>query len=250
LKFDLLYLRFQKVFAVLRSLPMTRGLIRFGVLAAVEHAFVLKRPYSLVVDVGANKGQFALAVRGFQPQARVLSFEPLSGPLGKLHALFSNDDLIETHQCCLGSSNGELDFNVSKRDDSSSLLKMSERQVVNYPGTDLARTQKVQVRRLDEVLSAPLLKGGALLKIDVQGFELEVLKGCGDLLHGFSAVYCECSFVSLYAQQAIASEVIEFLATKGFSISGLYNCAYDQNGQCIQADILFEPDQRPRGGTH
>lgn len=234
----------------MRSGRMIRALIRFRVLAAVEHAFVLKCPYSVVVDVGANKGQFALAVRSFQPQARVLSFEPLSGPLGKLRAVFANDDHVETYQCCLGSSSGEFEFNVSKRDDSSSLLKMSERQVANYPGTELDRTQKVQVRRLDEVLSAPMLQGAALLKIDVQGFELEVLKGCGDLLNLFSAVYCECSFVSLYAQQAVASEVIAYLASRGFSIAGLYNCAYDQDGQCIQADILFEPDQIFRGVSH
>ena len=79
----------------------------------------------------------------------------------------------------------------------------------------------------------------ALLKIDVQGFEMEVLKGCNSMLDYFSWVYVECSFIELYEGQALANEVIDYLHTHGFKLAGIYNMSYDRSGIAIQADFLF-----------
>jgi hypothetical protein len=83
------------------------------------------------------------------------------------------------------------------------------------------------------------LKSPALLKIDVQGYELAVLHGCASLLPRFSHVYIECSFVELYAGQALAAEVIEHLSDHGFDLRGVYNVQYDPLGCALQADLLF-----------
>jgi len=79
----------------------------------------------------------------------------------------------------------------------------------------------------------------ALLKLDVQGFELEALKGCEDLLHCFAWVYAECSFVELYEGQALADGVIAWLRERGCVLSGVYNMTYDKQGRAVQADFLF-----------
>lgn len=79
----------------------------------------------------------------------------------------------------------------------------------------------------------------AFLKLDVQGFELEALRGCEDLLGHFSNVYAECSFVELYSGQALAHEIISWLRERGFSLSGVYNMGYDRNGRAVQGDFLF-----------
>jgi len=73
----------------------------------------------------------------------------------------------------------------------------------------------------------------------VQGFELEALRGCADLLECFAYVYAECSFVELYTGQALAHEVIDWLARHCFILTGLYNISYDKNGKAIQGDFLF-----------
>ena len=79
-----------------------------------------------------------------------------------------------------------------------------------------------------------------MFKLDVQGFELEALRGCESLLGRFEHVYCECSFVPLYEGQALADEVIAWLRERGLRLVGVYNLACDREGQAVQADFLFE----------
>ena len=100
-------------------------------------------------------------------------------------------------------------------------------------------TQTVRVGRLREFLRDEEIISPALLKLDVQGFELEALKGCDDLLHRFTWVYVECSFVELYEGQALADDVIAWLQERAFALTGIYHMNYDRTGQAVQADFLF-----------
>ncbi|MHB8571083.1 MAG: FkbM family methyltransferase [Metallibacterium sp.] len=95
-----------------------------------------------------------------------------------------------------------------------------------------------------------------MLKLDVQGYELQALRGCETLLEAFAWVYCECSFVELYAGQALADAVIAWLRERGFGLLGAYNMANDRDGRAVQADFLFgravrgrasRPDAGPSG---
>ena len=74
---------------------------------------------------------------------------------------------------------------------------------------------------------------------DVQGFELQALAGCEDVLERFAWVYVECSFMELYAGQAFADAVIAWLRERGLRLAGVYNMAYDGEGHAVQADFLF-----------
>ena len=100
-------------------------------------------------------------------------------------------------------------------------------------------SEQVSVKRLDEVLRAVDVMRPALLKIDVQGYELPALKGCGALLRLIDYVYVEVSFMTLYLGQALADEVVQYLFAQGFSISAVNNPTYDATGRCVQADFLF-----------
>ena len=113
-----------------------------------------------------------------------------------------------------------------------------------FPGTEEKEERKVTVRRLDTILCRDDIEQPALLKIDVQGFEKDVLEGCKTLLPCFSYVYVECSFVELYSGQALAHEIISFLSGFGFTLSGIYNPYYDRKGIAIQGDFLFENKNR------
>ncbi|WP_372695310.1 FkbM family methyltransferase, partial [Immundisolibacter sp.] len=94
--------------------------------------------------------------------------------------------------------------------------------------------------RLSDALPAGDVAAPALLKLDVQGFELKALAGCADVLPSFAWVYVECSFMELYAGQAFADEVIAWLRERKFVLRGVYNTAYDREGRAVQADFLFE----------
>ncbi len=95
------------------------------------------------------------------------------------------------------------------------------------------------MRRLDDVIALEVIASPILLKLDVQGYELQALRGCETLLDAFAWVYCECSFVELYQGQALADEVIAWLRARGFALLGAYNMAFDHAGRAVQADFLF-----------
>ncbi len=233
------YVRLAKLAQVLRSTGLIRALLRHRVLAGTEHRFVLSRDLATVVDVGANRGQFTLAVRRWAPAARVIAFEPLPGPAAIFGAVFSGDDQVQLHQAALGSHAEQRVMHVSGRDDSSSLLSISSLQTKVFPGTSEISTLSVHVGPLSDFIAASELHAPAMLKLDVQGFEYEALLGCEPMLSQFQWVYCECSFMELYAGQKLAPEVIGLLAHNNFQFAGVYNPAYDNAGNCVQADLLF-----------
>jgi hypothetical protein len=88
-------------------------------------------------------------------------------------------------------------------------------------------------------VSAEELEAPALLKLDVQGYELQALRGCEALLEHFAYIYAECSFIELYTGQALADEVAGWLAERGFRQTGVGNLASDREGRSVQADFLF-----------
>jgi FkbM family methyltransferase len=192
-----------------------------------------------VVDIGANRGQFALICREWFPKARIDSFEPLREPCEGFQDIFRGNELVTLHQIAIGAKETETIIHVSNQDHSSSLLPISEKQTRLFPGTIEKETRSIHVCPLEKVFSLNDIELPALLKIDVQGLELEVLKGCGSLLDVFNYVYVECSFVELYSNQALAHEVISFLSEKGFNLSGIYNTYHDAKGRSVQADFLF-----------
>lgn len=212
-----------------------------GVAAAIEHDAVLShKSYQMIVDVGANRGQFALASRYWCPSARILSFEPLIEPSMQFEKVFASDSGISLYREAIGPISTQSVMHVSSRDDSSSLLPITKLQDSLFPGTKERATTEVKVTRLNDVLGKGDITAPALLKIDVQGYELQVLDGCKSLLISFDDIYIECSFVELYAGQALADEVIAWLGEQGFHLAGVYNMSYDNQGKSIQADFLFK----------
>lgn len=218
-----------------------RILLAHRVAAGVEHVGVLNHlgAVDTIVDVGANRGQFALVARHCFPQAQILSFEPLSGPAAMYRAVFSGDARARLVEAAIGPEAGEAMIHLSAREDSSSLLPITDAQNGLYPGTVEVGTAVIQVARLKDYVRAEAILPKALLKLDVQGFELQALASCEDLLDRFTWIYVECSFMELYAGQAMADEVIAWLRDRGFQLRGVYHMAYNETGGAVQADFLF-----------
>ena len=202
------YLQFCKALALSRNPVFRKGLL-LGIGATIEHHDILSAlAPEVVVDIGANVGQFSLLARGLFPAANVYAF-------------------------------GRRQMHVSARDDSSSLLPISPGQVEFAPGTQEARREDVVLAPLDQFIRAEDIAGPALLKLDVQGFELEALKGCETLLSRFNHIYVEISFFPLYEGQVLAAELIEWLAARGFHVSAAGNPSYGKDRRIVQMDMLF-----------
>ena len=212
-----------------------------GVAAAVEHEVLLKNIFcKTIIDIGANRGQFSLVARHCFKDAQIFAFEPLPQPFKVLQNIFAHDHMITLYQMAIGSASISQQMHISQRDDSSSLLPITELQNKAFPGTKEKAIINVDVKPLDSILNKKGVKYPALLKIDVQGYELEVLKGCKNILSLLTYVYVECSYQELYQGQPLANEIISFLNKQGFDLKGVYNTNYDALGRAIQSDMFFE----------
>lgn len=222
------------------------ALLQHRVAAGIEHEAVLLsiRP-EFVVDVGANRGQFSLAVRSCAPTASIVAFEPLPVPASTYREIFHSDRRVTLHEAAISQRIDTATIHVSTRDDSSSLLPIAERQVQLFPGTQEAGLTEVRTTRLDAVVTAQAIVKPSLLKLDVQGYELEALEGCSGLIDFFDFVYVECSFIELYRGQHLAHDVLDWLRSKAFILAGVYNVTCSPDGVSVQADFLF---RRCNGG--
>ncbi len=222
--------------------PASRRALRHGVAGAVEHDTV---PYPVdfrtVVDVGANRGQFALVAARRFPNAALWCFEPLPSTRAKLEAVLGSRPHVTVLGTALAATAGDHDMHVTRHDDSSLLHAIGDRQVEEFPRTEEVSAVRVPTARLDELLTPADVAVPALLKLDVQGAELEVLQGAGKLLDNgaFHAILVECSFVELYVGQGLVTEVIALLDSHGWWSRGAYNVTYGSGGACLQADLLF-----------
>ena len=227
-----------KAFRLLSNAHFARVLARHHVAAATEHLEVIRfcAPNTLL-DVGANKGQFSTAVRGLLPSTEIHAFEPLPEAAERFSAVFQGDAATHLYRVALGPENGAHTFHVTDRDDSSSLLEPSDKQMAAY-GVVTSKLIVVEVKTLGSILDIEVLTRPVLLKIDVQGSELGVLKGISNL-EGIDYIYIELSFVELYKDQSLFEDVRENLAARGFALRGVVNPSITQAYGPTQADCLF-----------
>jgi FkbM family methyltransferase len=191
---------------------------------------------ALVVDGGANKGRTVDRLLALYPRAAVYAYEPLPRLARKLAKRFAAEPRVAVRPVALGSAPAVLTLNVLESATCSSLLPPSgilEKHADKPMG--LAQAVDVAVARLDaELATAP-----DVVKLDLQGFELEALKGLGELIAGVKAVLCEVSFIPMYQGQPLGPEVIAWMEGKGFAVEGLYAPWPGRDGAIVAADALF-----------
>lgn len=153
----------------------------------------------LVADVGANQGQYANLLRYLGYDREIVSFEPATDAYRYLHRAASVDPRWRTVQAALGSVAGSLELNVSANSVSSSLLNVSDLHVSAERESRTVRKEVVQVTTLDEELKVEISAEPSIwLKLDVQGFEREVLAGGKQALERTRVLQCEASLRLLY----------------------------------------------------
>jgi len=226
-----------------------RAALRHGVAPTLEPQQMLRRLNpSMVIDVGANRGQFALDVLTACPKASLVSFEPLRNEADVYERILGSVPRVHLVRSAVGDVSGRATMHVSAAADSSSLHEPTELQSSTFPGTKKIGTEDVQIERLDDVRWPVEVPTSTLLKIDVQGHELGVLSGASALLEKIRWVYVEVSLAELYEGQALATEVFDALSASGYALSDL-STPVRRRGRTVQVDALFErtaPSESPR----
>ena len=204
-------------------------------------ALMRRLAIDLVIDVGANQGQYAVSLRRAGYRGRIISFEPLLEAYVKLQTLAATDP---SWQCCrsaLGAEPGTAAMSVAANLVSSSLLPIEPLHVAAAPESATVRTEEVAVARLDDEMET--IDSGTrrmLLKLDVQGYEREVLTGAGHTLSSVFALETELSTRPLYVGQSLWMEMVKVIEASGMRLHAIDEEFVDpRTGGALQLNALF-----------
>jgi FkbM family methyltransferase len=217
-----------------------RTFARYGVVASLEHRELPRTPYATVVDVGAHTGQFSLLARKLYPQATIHAFEPLPEAAAKFREVFADDPHVRLHEVAIAPAKGDATLYLDGTWDGGSLLPGAWRPEREVP---------VHAAPLEEFVAVDELRSPALLKLDVQGYELDALVGCSTLLDRFDDVVVELMLREDRIGQPLAADVIALLRDRGFQLVGIDSIGR-RDGSIVRFDGIFSrvrAHQEPTG---
>jgi FkbM family methyltransferase len=191
-----------------------------------------------VLDVGANEGQYGQWLRALCYSGEIVSFEPVSTTFQTLDRHVKDDPCWRAVNVALGAESARTVIHVSENSQSSSLLPMLASHTASAPSSRYVADEVIDVKPLSvfgEMITAP-----AWMKVDVQGTELEVIAGAGQLLSSIPVIQLELSLRPLYADSPSMPRVIETMAAHGYQLSFLNPGFQDpETGVLLQADGIF-----------
>jgi FkbM family methyltransferase len=202
-----------------------------------------------VFDVGANDGTYAKFLR---EQARfegwIVSFEPLTQKYSLIQKAAQADPKWIVMQCALGATAGKASINIMKADAFSSFRQPSTEFLRKYEQANIVTgTEEVTVRTIADVYPE-LAKSHGLdrfyLKMDTQGFDLEVFKGAQPVINHIPALQSELSFVPIYEGAPAHRTALAEFEGQGYEMSMLAPVGYDESLRIIEADCVMVHPQR------
>lgn len=189
-------------------------------------------PLEVVFDIGAHHGQTTLHFRKVYPSAHIHSFEPFPENFSQLKLKTKRKKRIHINQTALGSAKGFANMQKGHSDQTHSILPNKDFE--NNPEEE-NKLPKVRLDTIDSYLQREYIASIDLLKIDVEGYELEVLKGAENALEKgmVQAVLAECDFNPVDTQHTYFNDLWNFMMGKNFSFFGLYDVIHYENGKGI-----------------
>lgn len=197
----------------------------------------------VLLDIGAHHGWFFHCWQDWCPGARVIAFEPFKESFEKMVLNYGDDVRVKLVQSGVGAVNGLMKLNVLNDSKvSNSFLKPDDKtwQSISFQHGQVSEIN-VPVTTIDNVFIEERLSRVYLLKIDVQGYEIEVLKGAEKSLFKIDYIFVESGIQRLYENAPRFSEVFEFLSNRGFHLMGMRSW-HRGNHVLVETDMLFRRD--------
>lgn len=192
----------------------------------------------VIYDIGANIGTWTLLAKSFFPDTVIHGFEPLENHIQKFCENTKGVANVHIHAFCLGSENKQTTINVSSFSDSSSILEATSLEYEQF-GIKKAGEENVIVKRLEDIIDEGKLPVPDIMKLDVQGYELEVLKGAGNYLKQVQYLIVEVSFKEYYEGQPLFLDIAGYLNKYNFKIYA-FGHSTPLGQELGQMDVLFK----------
>lgn len=193
-----------------------------------------------VLDIGANTGQFAVIIAEHLPKATIHSFEPISSVYEQL--LVNTKHLnLHAYNFALGDDNVSTRIQVNEFSPSSSLLELEELHKDNFKQTTIKNEEQIELKRLDDIKFKSDIKKNVLVKLDVQGFEDQVINGGEDFIRNATIIVLEAAFSPLYKNEKTFSYHYNKMIELGFEYQGVFfeEVRSKINGKPLYADLIF-----------
>ncbi len=193
-----------------------------------------------IFDVGSNRGDITQKYNSLFPNSKIFAFEPFPENADIFDFRFSYQKNIQLNRIALSEKQGSLSFYVNESSDTNSLLKptiigaSSDAQCKNKSIID------VEVNTLDNFCQQQKIERIDILKLDVQGSELSILRGATELLTkgAIKLIYTEAYFIEQYENQPLFYKITEFLQNNGFYLEDIYNPYYNLT-RILWCDAIF-----------
>ncbi len=216
--------------------PQTSDMARLGRL--LRHHEI-----DLVLDVGANTGQYAKYLREAGYTGKIISFEPVSTAYAALLKASQKDRNWEVApRAAIGNKDGEVKINISINSESSSALPIHDLHVQASPNSAYIDSETVKLYRLDTIAAQYLddTYQAIYLKMDVQGFELQVLEGASRILPRIKMLQLELSLVQLYQGELLFRAMLDKVDELGYELYAAIPGFTDmKSGRLLQLDGIF-----------
>lgn len=231
--------------SLLESAGSTKALLTWPKFSLTSYAMVssLSKQGILprtVLDVGANTGQFAVATAKLFPNVSVHSFEPVPNCAKELRKNVSGLGNVVVYPFALGDREGKVTLHVNTHSHSSSILPLTRGHRDAFPEAREARAIEVKVSTLDGVFAEADLRPPVLLKLDVQGYEAQTLRGGVETLKRVDYVVLEASFKPMYEGELLFMDIARMMEERGFRFERPVSwLSAPENGEILQMDALF-----------
>lgn len=189
-----------------------------------------------VVDGGAHKGEFIQLIHRQYSEPVIYGYEPIPELANSLKNKFLKSDKITIREVALGAIQEIIDLNITKILPGTSILEPDEAYSKKYLDGELYAMEKISVQqvRLDREIN-----NIDILKLDLQGYELEALKGSAGILSRIKLILVEVEFIPAYKDQPLFAEVDMFLRENGFKLLNFFDLYTHSDGQLTSGDAIY-----------
>lgn len=196
----------------------------------------------VVIDAGANRGQFGAKLRASGYRGEIHSFEPVSSTFEILKETSAKDPDWHVHKLALGDEDGEQTINISNLSPLSSFLEPSAYGEGQFADIAKVGSETVEVRALDTALLEVGLAIGnrkVFLKMDTQGYDLKVFEGAREVRQNIVCLLSELSFTPIYASMPHYLDVLRAYEEAGYSVTGFFPVTRNHDLSMIEMDCVL-----------